>query len=108
MRVVAAVSVYQFPEAGTVARDEIRGFAAEFLDGGKPARFCNSDVFLDFGYVFFEGSLAADGVYRLKTFRDAPAFGNRRPVYVFNGIPPLKGVVGMLQCVVALCGKRKN
>lgn len=86
MRVVAAVSVYHFPEAGTVARDEIRGFAPEFLDGGKPARLRDSDVFLDLGYVFFEGSLAADGVYRLKTFRDASAFRNRRPVYVSNGI----------------------
>lgn len=86
MRVVAAVSVDQFPEAGTVARDEIRGFAAEFLNGGKPARFCDSYVFLDFGYIFFEGASAADGVYRLEAFRDASAFRNRRPVYVFNGI----------------------
>ena len=60
--------------------------ALELLDGGKPARLCDSDVFLDFGYVFFEGSLSADGVYRLKTFWDASVFRNRRPVYVFNGI----------------------
>ena len=93
MRVVAAAFVDQLPEASTVARDEIRGFAAEFLDGGKPARFCNSDVFLDFGYVFFEGSLAADCVYRLKTFRDAPAFRDRRPVYVFNGIGEYSPIV---------------
>ena len=93
MRVVPAVSVDQLPEAGAVARDEIRGFAAEFLDGGKPARFCDSDVFLDFGYVFFEGSLAADGVYRLEAFRDASAFGNRRPVYVFNGIGEYSPIV---------------
>ena len=86
MRIVPAVFVDQLPEAGAVARYEIRGFAAEFWDGGKPARFCDSDVFLDFGYVFFEGTSAADGVYRLKPFRDAPAFRNRRPVYVFNGI----------------------